>query len=93
MYVYMYMYVTYIQHAHILDIWECRVRKCVCVCDCAGARAPVREPADHATVTLSLRATLLVANNHTCTRHTRHLARVYVPSYKYSAHTIKHTNN
>jgi hypothetical protein len=46
MYVYMYMYVTYIQHAHILDIWECRVRKCVCVCDCAGARAPVREPAD-----------------------------------------------
>jgi hypothetical protein len=24
----------------------CRVRRCVCVCDCAGALAPVREPAD-----------------------------------------------
>ena len=88
MHMHMYMYVTYIQHAHILDIWECRVRKCVCVCDCAGARAPVREPADHAAVTLSMRATLPVANNHTCTRHTRQLARVYVPCYASTVHTL-----
>jgi hypothetical protein len=31
---------------HIHYICECRVRKRVCVCDCAGALAPVREPAD-----------------------------------------------